>query len=167
MVMVVAVLALLLSAAAFLLSLGTTLRVQQLPTSQPGTDDSLQAGAPVPSDALAAVVRASRLQDLMRGPTAIMFVSSGCKPCQQMVTDFNDSPMDVKGASVLMVEPAGMQSLQPQARFDAEWISDEDGRLRKAFGTRATPHTFLVRDGHVVASQVGGNPAAAIQAALV
>lgn len=59
---------------------------------------------------------------------------------------------------LILVEPGSAEgSLAGLLQFPATRVSDEDGAVRVAFETHATPHTFLVRDGRVAEQQLGAD----------
>ncbi|MHB8688537.1 MAG: TlpA family protein disulfide reductase [Candidatus Dormibacteraceae bacterium] len=101
------------------------------------------------------------------GPSLVIFVTQGCQPCKELLQAFNKPRTVPSGLQLLIIEPSvsGAESLRDQAAFEAHWAVDDMGALKEAFKARGTPHTFLVRDGHIVAQALGTNLRSLLRAA--
>jgi hypothetical protein len=148
-----AVLSMVLSVFALLLSIGAVLRVQRAQASPMESYKSIPDGSEVPGDVLAKLLEGDSLYEWLEGPTLLSFVSDSCPACLEFVVALNQ--MTLKGLHLLIVAPDGATDLRVSATFPALWATDSDRQARTRFEIKATPHTFLLHQGRIQAQHVG------------
>lgn len=117
----------------------------------------LSVDSPVPREVLAAHL-GSQVDDWLKGPSLLVFLSDGCPPCHTLLNSLGRMDLSAVENRMLMVHagPDGSRkSLQKSAQFDATWASDPKGRLEDTFQTDVFPHTFAIHNGVVVAQAMG------------
>jgi len=155
---------------AVLISIGSAMRIHRIEGmygEAAGRQVGLTPGSPVPIEALAAVAGNGHLSNDATGRSLLVFVTQGCQPCRHLIEGLNKPRAVPPGVQLLIVEPSvpSGESLRDLATFTAEWIVDDTGDLRQAFKTGGTPHSFLIRDGHVLAQALGTNIRPLLEAA--
>lgn len=124
------------------------------------TSEGLVPGTAVPMEALRALPIASP-QEWSDGPSLVVFASGGCAPCRELVEKLNVDVRRIRDWRMLFVESehqgSGNESLKTVANFEAIWATDRSGKFREAFKTRATPSSYLLHEGRVVAHRLGSN----------
>ena len=142
-------------------------RIEGMSGDAPARQVGLTPGSPVPIEALAGLADNGRLFNHPTGRSLLVFVTQGCQPCRQLIERLNKPRAVPPGVQLLIVEPSvpSGESLRDLARFSADWIVDDSGDLRQAFKTGGTPHSFLIRDGQVLAQALGTNIGPLLEAA--
>jgi hypothetical protein len=158
--------AVVMSAAALLVAIGTAARVQQL-TDRNLVPSGLQKGSPIPRAELEKMISGNALDALVSGPSLVVFVSARCKPCRELVALLSEGDLGLSNSTMLMVDTSGNESadLRELGKFPSTWIVDSDRGLREAFKTNGTPTTYVLSGG-IVRQQVVGPNLEAIVAAL-
>lgn len=142
-------------------------RVERVYGDGPPQHKGLTPGSAVPIEALATVAGNGDLSQFATGPSLLVFVTQGCDPCRQLIQNLNRTRAGPSEIRLLIIEPTVPtgESLRDLATFSAEWLVDDTGDLRQAFKTGGTPHTFLIRDGRVLAQALGTNIRPVLEAA--
>jgi hypothetical protein len=148
-----AVLSMVLSVFALLLSIGAILRVQRAQASPMESYQGIPNGSEVPGDVLAKLLEGDSIYEWLQGPTLVSFVSESCPACLEFVVALNQ--LKLKGLRLLIVAPDGATDLRVGATFSALWATDSDRQARTRFEIKATPHTFLLHQGRIQAQHVG------------
>ncbi len=140
-----------------LISLGTALRIRELERPRE-VEEGLAPGAQIPATAMQALHAHRADAPIDDDPTLVVFVSAGCRPCQDLIEQLSSSPSRVQGHRLVFVQPSDADpSLRERAKFSADWLTDSSGVLWDAFRTRGTPSSFLIRDGRLIRRRLGAD----------
>lgn len=147
--------ALVASAFALLVAVGSALRVQGLQYSDSSVEGGLPLGARV-DDTLAPFVGQTGLDAWLRGPTLVVVAKTTCPSCRELVANMNRRSAELSSFRVLMIERGhGGESMKGSAEFDALWVQDEGNQSKELFRTNVSPHAFLIENGKVVSQHTG------------
>lgn len=155
---VLALLAVGLSLAALIVALGATVRVDRFVRAGIPPRMGLHVGMEVDNDLLSSVLPEATRAAWLAGPSIILFASSSCEPCLELVRKVRERGHMVHQPRVLLVELASTGADNGSGNsieFDAIVVQDTDGRLQRAFQVAGTPHTFLIEGGRVKRQTVG------------
>lgn len=151
---ILAILSLVLSALSLVVSIGVAVRLQR--SGRHKSSLGLPVGSQLPKSAFAGVLPASEAEAWQTGRGIVLFMSSFCRPCKELVASLNGNVDQMPAVRLMVVEPygEGTESLRDTAKFSARWVADPNGQLRTAFANIATPFGYLIDRGKVV--QTGG-----------
>lgn len=118
-------------------------RLRELPAPGPG---GLSIGARVPQFvASRADGREFTNEDLRGAISLVLFLASGCPPCQTMVADLNQNPHEIY-ARLFVILSDESEVLELGLIEAIPVVYQRDGAMARAFQTTAAPHAFLVDD---------------------
>ncbi len=113
----------------------------------------LSRGAPIPVDAFAKMLDRNEIDSLRAGEKLVVFATPTCSPCRDLVATLSSRLGDLKQSTNLLIVEGGNAhdgTLATDSTFDARWIRDAGGHIRRAFGANVTPSVFYVNHGIVV-----------------
>jgi len=97
-------------------------------------------------------------EEVIREPSIVLFMESGCKPCQALATKLDDA--DLSGVPLIVI--AGEEGLNERFRLpvDVPVFRQRDREVADLFRSASTPHAFVVdRAGVVLDRAVPGSVA--------
>jgi hypothetical protein len=150
--------ALITSAFALLVAVGSALHVQ---TAQfhGSNERGLPPGERLDQAALAPFVGQTEVDSWWRGPTLVVVMKNTCPACLEVVAKMNRSVDELRQFRILMIErghqDGEVTSLNATARFHALWVRDASDRSKVLFRTNVSPHAFLIEHGRVIDQHTG------------
>ncbi|PZR63933.1 MAG: hypothetical protein DLM71_03565 [Chloroflexi bacterium] len=150
--------ALLLSMVAVLLAVGVTLRVSHMEGhGAPTPSAGLAVGSEIPRPFVASLPPGSDIEAWLEGPSLIVFAAANCQPCRELMASISDTDLHLFGNRVAIIERPGPDGspLTDSVRCEADYVTDPDGGLAKAFETNVTPHSFAILGGRIAAQTIG------------
>ncbi|MDQ0256828.1 thiol-disulfide isomerase/thioredoxin [Evansella vedderi] len=88
------------------------------------------------------------LEELVTKPSVILFLSPNCKPCQEMITDWNYTEAEYKGRinfiTIIVGEEKKLRSMLNKNVIGGEILWDKNKELFYLFKVRVTPFAFVV-----------------------
>jgi thiol-disulfide isomerase/thioredoxin len=153
-----ALLAVALSLAALIVALGATVRVDRFVGAGVPPRMGLHVGTEIGNDTLGPVLPDATRAAWLEGPSIILFASSSCEPCRELVRKVGERGRRAHQPRIVVVELAATDAdsgIGNSIDFEAIVVRDMDGRLQQAFQVAGTPHTFLIAGSRVKRQAVG------------
>jgi hypothetical protein len=87
---------------------------------------------------------------LIRSPTALLFVSSGCGACVEFLEATKRLPAPIRRflVGICEGEEAACRDLQSAGASEIRWLHDPEGDLRRQYGFNVLPATAVLDRSH-------------------
>lgn len=152
-----ALLAIAVSVLALLVGVGATVRVDRFLRTAGPPRMGLAVGSNVPREALRNVVSGEDLVTWLQGPSVLVFGSSACEPCRDLVATIGARRDQLPRNRIIMIDIGGPNDdgLGDELDLPATVAKDPGDRLQEAFRVSGTPHVFVIEGGQVKAQALG------------